>query len=95
MSTLTSPPVAPVRTRLATREGDAVRCGTCAHRCLVREGRRGICGVREVREGTLWCDVYGAVAAIGIDPIEKKPLFHVDPPKSNAIRRGEVIGPAT
>ena len=42
-------------------------------------GRRGICGVRENRDGTLWCLAYGAVAAAGLDPIEKKPLFHVDP----------------
>jgi len=71
---------APVPTLLATPADDgAVRCATCAHRCLVREGRRGICGVRVNRDGTLWCEAYGAVAAIGVDPIEKKPLFHVDP----------------
>ena len=57
----------------------SVRCGVCAHRCLVRPGRAGICGVRENRDGTLWCLAYGAVAAAGLDPIEKKPLFHVDP----------------
>ena len=57
----------------------SVRCGVCAHRCLVRPGRDGICGVRENRDGTLWCLAYGAVAAVGQDPIEKKPLFHVDP----------------
>ncbi|OGO55773.1 MAG: AmmeMemoRadiSam system radical SAM enzyme [Chloroflexi bacterium RBG_16_72_14] len=57
----------------------SVRCGVCAHRCLVRPGRRGICGVRENRAGQLVCLAYGAVAAAGLDPIEKKPLFHVDP----------------
>ncbi|MEI7745857.1 MAG: radical SAM protein, partial [Chloroflexota bacterium] len=68
------------RSILATREDDgSVRCGVCAHRCLVRPGRRGICGVRENRDGTLWCTAYGAVAASALDPIEKKPLFHVDP----------------
>jgi pyruvate formate lyase activating enzyme len=70
----------PVPTLLATAAPDgAVRCGTCAHRCLVRPGRRGICAVRENRDGTLWCGAYGSVAAIGIDPVEKKPLFHVEP----------------
>src|SRR5512143_2479755 len=69
-----------VPTVLATGEPDgSVRCGVCAHRCLVRPGRRGICGVRENVDGHLLCHAYGAVAAIGIDPIEKKPLFHVDP----------------
>ena len=57
----------------------AVRCGVCAHRCLVRPGRRGICGVRENRDGVLWSTAYGAAVAIAMDPIEKKPLFHVAP----------------
>jgi pyruvate formate lyase activating enzyme len=69
-----------VPTILATALPDgSVRCGVCAHRCLVRPGRRGICGVRENRGGRLLCDAYGQVAAVGVDPIEKKPLFHVDP----------------
>jgi pyruvate formate lyase activating enzyme len=71
---------ASVPSLLATPGDDgAVRCGVCAHRCLVRPGRRGICGVRANRDGTLWCEAYGAVVATGRDPIEKKPLFHVDP----------------
>ena len=71
---------APVPTILAAAEADgAVRCGVCAHRCLVRPGRRGICGVRENRGGELLALAYGQVAAAGVDPIEKKPLFHVDP----------------
>jgi pyruvate formate lyase activating enzyme len=57
----------------------SVRCGVCAHRCLVRPGRRGICGVRENRDGQLVSLAYGAVVAAGLDPIEKKPLFHVAP----------------
>ena len=80
MSILAHPGTDPVPTRLATTGLDgAVRCATCAHRCLVRPGRTGICGVRENVDGTLWCDAYGWVAAIGVDPIEKKPLFHVEP----------------
>ncbi|MFI5261405.1 MAG: AmmeMemoRadiSam system radical SAM enzyme [Candidatus Limnocylindrales bacterium] len=57
----------------------SVRCGVCAQRCLVRPGRRGICGVRENRDGRLVSLAYGGVVAIGLDPIEKKPLFHVAP----------------
>ncbi len=80
MSLVARPGVEPVLTILATPNPDgSVRCGVCAHRCLVRPGRHGICGVRENRGGTLWCAAYGAVAAAGVDPIEKKPLFHVDP----------------
>src|SRR5664280_1959249 len=71
---------AAVPTRLSSSGPDgSVRCGICAHRCLVRPGRAGICGVRENRDGVLMLTVYGAVAAIGVDPIEKKPLFHVAP----------------
>lgn len=57
----------------------SVRCVLCAHRCLVREGRRGICGVRENRGGRLWSLVYGELVAAHLDPIEKKPLYHVLP----------------
>ncbi|HQK78963.1 MAG TPA: AmmeMemoRadiSam system radical SAM enzyme [Syntrophales bacterium] len=56
-----------------------VRCLLCAHRCLIKEGRRGICGVRENCDGVLYSLVYGAVIAENIDPIEKKPFFHLHP----------------
>ncbi len=73
-------PTAAVSSVLAEPQPDgSIRCGVCAHRCLVRPGRHGICGVRENRDGQLVCLAYGGVAAAGLDPIEKKPLFHVDP----------------
>lgn len=56
----------------------SVRCTACAHRCLVREGRRGICQVRFNREGVLYVP-HGYVASLQADPIEKKPFFHVMP----------------
>lgn len=56
-----------------------VKCHLCSHHCLISEGKRGLCGVRENREGTLYSLVYGKVAAFNIDPIEKKPLFHFYP----------------
>ncbi len=80
MPNATQPRPVTVPTILATALPDgSVRCGVCAHRCLVRPGRRGICGVRENRDGELVSLAYGAVVAIGLDPIEKKPLFHVAP----------------
>ncbi len=76
----TRPPAGVVPTILADELPDgSVRCGVCAHRCLVRPGRSGICGVRRNEGGHLICHAYGAAVAIGIDPIEKKPLFHVAP----------------
>jgi len=59
-------------------EGKAVRCYACAHRCLIHEGRRGICKVRFNREGTLMVPA-GYVAGLQVDPVEKKPFFHVMP----------------
>jgi pyruvate formate lyase activating enzyme len=61
------------------RDGEAVRCGLCAHGCLIGEGKRGICGVRENRGGRLISLVYGRLVAEHVDPVEKKPLFHVLP----------------
>jgi pyruvate formate lyase activating enzyme len=55
---------------------DAVRCVACAHRCLVREGKRGICQVRFNQGGVLRVP-WGYVAGLQADPIEKKPFFHV------------------
>jgi pyruvate formate lyase activating enzyme len=60
-------------------DGGAVRCVACAHRCLIRPGRLGICHVRENKGGRLVTLVYGQAAAANADPIEKKPLFHFYP----------------
>lgn len=60
-------------------DGDAARCGLCPHRCRIAPGKSGICGVRENRGGTLFAATYGKVAAVSVDPIEKKPLFHFHP----------------
>ena len=48
-----------------------VICNLCNHRCIINNGRRGICGVRENREGVLETLVYGKLIARNIDPIEK------------------------
>ena len=56
-----------------------VRCGLCAHRCTIADGRFGLCGVRENLRGTLYSRVYGRAISAAVDPIEKKPLFHFMP----------------
>jgi len=61
------------------RSGVEVICGLCMHQCRIKPGRRGICGVRENRDGTLISLVYGKISAEQIDPVEKKPLFHFLP----------------
>ncbi|CZR08692.1 AmmeMemoRadiSam system radical SAM enzyme [Trichococcus ilyis] len=60
-------------------EDGRVRCGVCPHHCIIAEGKRGICAVRENREGTLYALNYGKAIAVAIDPIEKKPLNHFLP----------------
>ncbi len=60
-------------------ENKTVRCYLCAHRCRIEPGARGICRVRENRNGVLYTLAYGKTIARNIDPIEKKPLFHFLP----------------
>lgn len=55
-----------------------VRCYACAHRCLIKEGRRGICYVRFNQAGVLRVPA-GYVSALNVDPTEKKPFFHILP----------------
>jgi pyruvate formate lyase activating enzyme len=59
--------------------GGEIQCELCPHRCRVAKGKRGICRVRENRDGKYYSLVYGNPCAIHPDPIEKKPFFHVFP----------------
>ncbi len=63
-------------TRLAKNR---VRCELCAHHCYLRPGQAGICGVRRNLEGVLYTEVADLVIATHVDPIEKKPFYHVLP----------------
>lgn len=64
---------------LVRDEGDgAVRCLACGHRCLIRDGRAGVCRVRFNEGGTLRVPG-GYVAGLQVDPIEKKPFYHAYP----------------
>lgn len=56
-----------------------VRCNLCRFNCLIADTERGICQARENIGGTLYSLVYGKICAESVDPIEKKPLFHVMP----------------
>lgn len=60
-------------------ENERVRCDLCAHRCIIADGKKGVCQVRENQSGTLYTLVYGRTIAQHIDPVEKKPLFHFYP----------------
>lgn len=55
-----------------------LRCYACGHRCLILEGRLGICKVRFNQGGRLLAPT-GYIGALQLDPVEKKPFFHALP----------------
>jgi pyruvate formate lyase activating enzyme len=56
-----------------------VSCELCPHRCLLAEGKSGLCKTRRNEEGKLVLPYYGQISSLAIDPIEKKPLHHFLP----------------
>lgn len=56
-----------------------VQCQLCPHFCVIKEGKRGKCGVRENQKGKLFSLVYAKPCSVAVDAIEKKPLFHFYP----------------
>lgn len=65
-------------------ENEKIRCSLCPHNCLIREGHRGACNVREANKDDdgllkLYSINYGEVTSMAIDPIEKKPLYQFYP----------------
>jgi pyruvate formate lyase activating enzyme len=56
-----------------------IRCELCPLRCHIPKGKRGFCRARENRGGECYSLVYGNPCAMHLDPIEKRPLFHVLP----------------
>ena len=59
--------------------GSRVKCRVCPNQCELGPGGRGVCRNRVNRDGKLYTLVYGRAAALNVDPIEKKPLFHFHP----------------
>ncbi|MCF7958209.1 MAG: AmmeMemoRadiSam system radical SAM enzyme [Phycisphaerae bacterium] len=57
----------------------AVQCKLCSFRCKIAPGELGICQVRKNMDGALFSLNYHSICSAGIDPIEKKPLFHFQP----------------
>ncbi len=53
-----------------------VKCLVCNHYCVLKLGQRGICGVRENKDGKMFVLNYGKTVASSVDPIEKKPLYN-------------------
>lgn len=61
------------------QEGEGLRCRLCPHGCLITSEETGVCRVRHHRRGKLYTENYGFCTSAGLDPIEKKPLYHFHP----------------
>ncbi len=61
------------------KKDNKVICYLCPHTCSLKEEERGKCKVRKNVKGELFSTVYGKPTSEGIDPIEKKPLYHFLP----------------
>jgi pyruvate formate lyase activating enzyme len=66
-----------------------VQCDLCPWNCILKPGQTGSCKVRSNENGKLVTHVFNKIAAFGIDPVEKKPLYHFYPGK-NILSVGEV-----
>jgi len=62
-----------------TESDGLIKCDLCPQGCKLAEGKSGLCKVRGVRDGELKAMGYGLVSSFGLDPIEKKPLYHFHP----------------
>lgn len=62
-----------------TDDKGGVVCNLCRYHCHISKGKKGRCSVRENRDGVLYSLNYGLAVANYVDPIEKKPFFHVSP----------------
>jgi len=62
--------------------GHIVQCRLCPNLCVLSPGEYGTCKARKNINGKLYSMVYGKIATVHVDPIEKKPFFHVLPGKN-------------
>ena len=60
-------------------KGGNVRCMLCPSKCLLQNGQKGRCGARFSDKGRLFTSNYGDCSSLGLDPVEKKPLYHFYP----------------
>ena len=75
-------PIALSRFRAAHWEpagGGDVLCRLCPRECLVPPGERGYCEVRENDGGVYRSLIHSRLCAAHVDPVEKKPFYHVLP----------------
>ncbi len=64
-------------------DNNKVQCRLCFRKCIITEGGRGFCRVRENQGGKLYSLVYGRPVGLQIDPIELEPMYHMLPGHKN------------
>ena len=64
---------------LYEKVGKALNCKICERRCIISDGKKGFCQMRENDNGKIYNLNYAAVSSMAVDPIEKKPLYHFYP----------------
>ena len=74
-----SSPIQPHPARYWHKMGEAVACDLCPNACILPHGKTGICRTRQNRRGELFTHGYANPCAIHVDPVEKKPLYHMLP----------------
>ena len=62
-----------------TEKDSKLLCTLCPHNCLISKDEAGFCAVRINKDGKLDLPFYGAISSRGVDPVEKKPLYHFLP----------------
>lgn len=65
--------------KLLDKDKKIVQCSLCPHHCVIEENALGRCGVRKNISGALYSLSYDKVCSRSVDPVEKKPLFHLLP----------------
>ena len=59
-----------------------IACELCPQACIIQAGGHGVCLGRVNRDGVLKAANFGQCVSVAMDPIEKKPLYHVCPGRS-------------
>ena len=58
---------------------DKIKCELCPNGCVLKDGATGLCGARKRNGDTIVIPYSGIISSSGLDPIEKKPLYHFKP----------------
>ncbi len=66
---------------------DILKCTLCPHECILYPNKKGICGVRQNIGGEMYSLNYADTTSMGLDPMEKKPLYHFHPGEKNTLFR--------